>query len=49
MIGETLENLLRKHGFSRITRCRYGQGELPELCIDKEARASESLYVEAIK
>ena len=46
---ETLENLFRKHGFSRVTRCIYGQGELAELCIDKGARVSESLYVEAVK
>lgn len=46
---ETLENLLGKHGFLRISRCAFGQGELQELCVDKAARASESLYVEAVR
>jgi len=46
---ETLGAALAKHGFSAIVRASYGQGYLPELIIDKRARASESLYVEAVK
>jgi predicted SAM-dependent methyltransferase len=46
---ETMENLLHKGGFKRVSRCGYQVGSSPELCIDKAERAPESLYVEAIK
>jgi len=46
---ETLQFLLERYGFSDIRKQRYGQSMLPELCIDTAARATESLYVEAVK
>jgi predicted SAM-dependent methyltransferase len=46
---ETLEFLLRKCGFQNISKQEYGKSQLPELCLDKEIRATESLYVEAVK
>lgn len=45
----TLEFLMRKGGFTRISRRSYGDSQQPELCIDMEIRATESLYVEAVK
>jgi len=45
----TLEFLLRRYGFCDIQKQAFGKSRLPELCIDKPDRASESLYVEAIK
>lgn len=46
---ETLEILAKRCGFEEVKRQQYGQSVLPELCLDKPRRASESLYVEAIK
>ena len=46
---ETLEFLLRKHGFSSVCRQSFGQSLLSDLLIDKPERATESLYVEAVK
>ena len=46
---ETLSSLLREAGFSDITRCTIGTGSNARLLIDSPGRASESLYVEAIK
>lgn len=45
---ETLQMLLETHGFSEVTLRTFGHGQLPELCIDRPERASESLYVEAV-
>ena len=46
---ETLEYVLGAHGFSNITKQTYGVSIDPALAIDNEDRASESLYVEAVK
>jgi len=46
---ETLELLLYRYGFSTVKRQEYGKSLLDELCIDQQIRASESLYVEAVK
>src|SRR5262249_55628967 len=46
---ETLALLLKRNGFDEVVRSSYGQSLDPELCIDLEARAPESLYVEAVK
>jgi predicted SAM-dependent methyltransferase len=45
----TMEFLLRKCGFTNIKRQDYGKSQMRELCIDNATRASESLYVEAMK
>jgi predicted SAM-dependent methyltransferase len=45
---ETLAMLLERHGFREIERRSYGESRMPEICLDHPARASESLYVEAI-
>ncbi len=46
---ETLEFILYKYGFSIVKKQDFGKSFINELCIDQEIRASESLYVEAIK
>jgi predicted SAM-dependent methyltransferase len=46
---ETLEFLLHRYGFSQVERREFGQSRLAELFIDQPRRASESLYVEAVK
>jgi len=46
---ETLAFILRKYGFSRVQKQKYGQSILEEFCIDQYGRSSESLYVEAVK
>ena len=46
---ESLELFLRKAGFSSVTSCSFGQGAMPELLIDQQERAAESLVVEAVK
>ena len=46
---ETLEFLLLRYGFSRVCHQEFGKSLLTELCLDLSARASESLYVEAVK
>lgn len=46
---ETLEFVLLRYGFSRVIQQQYGQSLLPELALDREDRAAESLYVEAIR
>ena len=45
----TMQFLLGKCGFTRISKQDYGKTQMPELCIDTEIRAAESLYVEAVK
>ncbi|NEQ64242.1 MAG: methyltransferase domain-containing protein [Symploca sp. SIO2D2] len=45
----TLELLFAQAGFSAIQTQDYGKSLMDELCIDLEARAPESLYVEAVK
>jgi predicted SAM-dependent methyltransferase len=45
----TMEFLMKKCGFTTVIRQSYGTSVMPELCIDAESRASESLYVEAVK
>jgi predicted SAM-dependent methyltransferase len=46
---ETVEFLLKRNGFQDVRQQEYGRSVMPELCIDREIRRSESLYVEAIK
>ena len=46
---ETLEFVLRRYGFSQVEHQKFGRSVLPELAIDNPSRASESLYVEAVK
>jgi len=46
---ETLEFLLRRYGFAKALKQEFGKSLMPELGIDQLARASESLYVEAVK
>jgi hypothetical protein len=46
---ETLEFILYKYGFSKVQRQAFGKSLMDELSIDQQIRASESLYVEAIK
>jgi hypothetical protein len=45
----TLEFLLFRYGFSEVLNQSFGRSTLPELAIDSPDRASESLYVEAVK
>lgn len=45
----TLEFLLVRYGFKEVTKQSFGRSGRPELAIDSPDRASESLYVEAIK
>lgn len=45
----TLEFLLYKYGFSAVYRQDFGRSRMNELTIDQAIRASESLYVEAVK
>jgi predicted SAM-dependent methyltransferase len=47
--AETLMNLLRRCGFARAEQQQFGRSLMPEICLDQEMRASESLYVEAVK
>jgi len=46
---ETLELLLNRNGFKKVIRQSFGQCVDPAVCIDLEVRASESLYVDAVK
>ncbi len=46
---QTVEFLLKRYGFQEVERQGCGKSHMPEICIDKEERASESLYVEGIK
>ncbi len=46
---ETLVLALSRAGFAEARRSRFGTSRVPELAQDSEARAAESLYVEAIK
>lgn len=46
---ETLAFVLRRYGFAHVVRQQFGHSLLPELAIDWTERASESLYVEAVK
>jgi len=46
---ETLRLCLETAGFTTIMRQSYNQSIMTELCIDKERRATESLYVDAVK
>jgi predicted SAM-dependent methyltransferase len=46
---ETMAFLLRRYGFTRVEQQRFGVSLRPELSIDRADRASESLYVEAVK
>jgi predicted SAM-dependent methyltransferase len=46
---DTLDFVLRRYGFTDVTRRDFGQSRLQELCLDTPIRASESLYVEAVK
>jgi predicted SAM-dependent methyltransferase len=46
---ETLEFALRRYGFPSVHRQSFGQSLLERLALDMPERASESLYVEAVK
>ncbi len=46
---KTLEFLLHRYGFSYVQQQKFGESLMEELCIDWAVRASESLYVEAMK
>jgi predicted SAM-dependent methyltransferase len=46
---ETMRYLLNQAGYSEIIRQQYMKSLEPELALDRKERASESLYVEAIK
>jgi predicted SAM-dependent methyltransferase len=46
---ETMEFVLRRFGFSTVYRQSFGQSIQDGLAIDMAERASESLYVEAVK
>lgn len=46
---ETMEFLLKQNGFTDVRKQAYGRSIMTELCIDREIRQTESLYVEAIK
>lgn len=45
---EMLESHLKNMGFSRVTRCQYRQGRVPDIEI-LDNRPEESLFVEAVK
>ena len=45
---ETLHFILLRYGFSRVIRQEFGRSWLPELSIDSEEHATESLYLDAI-
>ncbi len=45
----TLEFLLYKYGFSKVQKQEFGKSMMDKLCLDQQIRASESLYVEAVK
>jgi predicted SAM-dependent methyltransferase len=46
---ETLSVVLKTSGFATALRQAFNQSIMSELCIDTERRATESLYVEAVK
>lgn len=46
---ESLSALLREAGFTDIRECGVRDGAVPELLVDREDQAWESLYVEATK
>ena len=46
---ETLEFLLKRHGFAEVRQQAFGRSIDPVLCLDTEERATESLCVEAVK
>jgi predicted SAM-dependent methyltransferase len=46
---EAIEFVLTKNGFDEVIRQEFGRSVSAELNIDKQSRAPESLYVEAIK
>lgn len=46
---ETIEFILKHNKFVEIKKQEFGKSMLQDICIDMAERASESLYVEAIK
>jgi predicted SAM-dependent methyltransferase len=46
---ETLSLLLQRNGFQDVTKQEFGKCLDPEICLDLEVRAPESLYVDAVK
>lgn len=46
---ETIEVLLRRNGLQDVRKQDFAKSVMPELCIDMKIRATESLYVDAIK
>jgi predicted SAM-dependent methyltransferase len=46
---ETMSFLLKRFSFKDVIKQTYDQCLLSEICLDQERRASESLYVDAVK
>jgi predicted SAM-dependent methyltransferase len=46
---EALEFILLRFGFNQVIKQEFGRSIMEELCIDQPHRASESLYVDAVK
>jgi predicted SAM-dependent methyltransferase len=46
---ETISFVLNRFGFGRVIKQSYGNCLLPKICLDQQRRASESLYVDAVK
>ena len=47
--ADTMANLLRQAGFTKIKRCTFRSGRMPDLLIDSELRAPQSLFMEATR
>ena len=47
--ADTMANLLRQAGFTKIKRCTFRIGRMPDLLIDSELRAPQSLFMEATR
>ena len=47
--AETLEFVLRHAGFENVTQRSFGVSADPVICLDIPERATESLYMEAVK
>lgn len=45
---ELLKSVLAKAGFSQVTRCKYQEGQTPDIAI-LDNRPEETLFVEAVK
>jgi predicted SAM-dependent methyltransferase len=45
----TMEFLMRKSGFTNVTKREFRKSQMMEICIDAELREPESVYIEAVK